>query len=83
MRCVESNRSAPDIVFVDILMPDMGGLETARRIRESHNGSQMKLVAASASALATSNGNTWIAGFHAFLAKPVKCERIHQLLAAL
>ena len=70
----------PDIVFIDILMPGLGGVETAQRIRARFGGHQVKLVAASASALGHEQREYLDAGFHDFLAKPVRLEKLYALL---
>jgi CheY-like chemotaxis protein len=73
----------PDIAFVDILMPRIGGIETAQQIRLRFGKDRIKLVAASASALAHEQREYLDAGFHAFLSKPVRCDRIYKMLSTL
>jgi PAS domain S-box-containing protein len=71
------------IVFIDILMPGIGGIELMQRIRAKMGAVVVKLVAASASALAHEQQEYLDAGFDAFLAKPVRTEHIHGLLESL
>ena len=74
VRVVESGEQAlkeiqserPDIVFLDIRMPGMDGMETARRMRtfrESKESEIPKLVAISASVLAHEQQRYFAAGF--------------------
>jgi CheY-like chemotaxis protein len=72
-----------DILFIDIMMPGMDGIETARQFRRRFAGSNVRLIAASASALAHERQEYLEAGFDGFLAKPVRYGRVNQLLRRL
>ena len=61
-------RTTPDVVFLDMVMPVMNGLETAKKIRESSQ--YIKIIGCS-----TLDGDEWLqkaqaAGFDAYLTKP-------------
>jgi len=73
----------PDIVFMDIRMPVMDGLEAARRILKEFGESRPKLVAVSASALVHERQGYFDAGFDDFIAKPLNSGRIYESLANL
>jgi len=73
----------PDIVFLDIRMPGMDGLETTGRILQEFGAGRMKLVAISASALAHERRNYLDQGFDAFLGKPFQFEKVCETLADL
>jgi len=68
---------------MDILMPGMDGIETARRILERPELDTCKLVALSASALKGQREAYLAAGFHDFIAKPFRMERVNDCLASL
>jgi PAS domain S-box-containing protein len=72
-----------DIIFIDIMMPGMDGIETARQFRRRFAAQPVKLVAASASALAHERQEYLDAGFDDFLAKPVRYGQMNQLLQRL
>jgi PAS domain S-box-containing protein len=76
-------QNTPNIVFIDILMPGMNGVATAREIRERFGIGRIKLVAASASALEHEQQEYLDAGFDAFLAKPLRCQWVYRMLASL
>ena len=81
---VEMVRShQPDIVFMDIRMPVMDGMEATKQILEEFGRDRLKIVAISASALAHQQERYSEVGFDAFIAKPFLSGRIYDCLAKL
>lgn len=74
----------PDIVFLDIRMPEMDGTEVARRIHEMFGAGKAKLVAISASVLRHEQEEYLKSGFAEFISKPFRlaevCECMERLL---
>jgi signal transduction histidine kinase/CheY-like chemotaxis protein len=70
----------PDLVFLDLRMPGMDGLELAQRLRALPEGSRIKLIAMSASVLSFNRDDAFAAGCDDFLPKPFREE---DLLARL
>jgi signal transduction histidine kinase/DNA-binding response OmpR family regulator len=70
------------IVFLDMRLPGMSGLETARKISEEW-GADVKLVAMSASALEHERERYLKAGCDDFVSKPFRVERVYRCLANL
>src|SRR5205807_2124164 len=60
----------PDIVFLDIAMPDLGGWEIARRLREKYPAGTLKLVAITAYGAETDRAKSRKSGFDAHVVKP-------------
>jgi signal transduction histidine kinase/CheY-like chemotaxis protein/streptogramin lyase len=73
--------SSPHLIFLDIWMPGMDGLETARCLRAQHQAACPRLVAYSASALVHERDQFLKGGFDDFLAKPATMERLCECLA--
>jgi signal transduction histidine kinase/CheY-like chemotaxis protein len=80
LACIRSFR--PEIVFLDMRLPGMSGLDAALRIVQEW-GTEVKLVAMSASALAHERERYLKAGCDDFVSKPFREERIYRCLAHL
>jgi PAS domain S-box-containing protein len=72
----------PHIVFLDLGMPRMGGLEAARRLRASSSGEPMLLVALTGWGQKEDHRRTLEAGFDLHLLKPINGEELDKVLAA-
>lgn len=73
----------PDIVFMDIWMQPMDGLEAATQIISEYGENCPKLVAVSASVLPQEQQTYFTAGFNGFIPKPVDAVRVYDCLARL
>lgn len=80
IECADAIR--PDIIFMDIWMPGMNGIETTQKILAAH-GDKIKMVAHSASAFDHEQKRYLDAGFDDFFAKPFRAERLCECLKKL
>lgn len=70
-----------DVVFMDLQMPVMDGIEASRRIRQWENGGQHTfMVALTASYLPEEGQVLFEAGIDNYISKPFDIEQIQQLL---
>jgi len=69
----------PDLVLVDLLMPEMDGFEFARRIRRDPKYRRVRLVALTGLRDEASVLKTWSIGFDGHLMKPVTVEGLDLL----
>jgi len=67
-----------DLVLMDMRMPNMDGIEATRRIREM--GSDVRIIAFTANAFGEDVRACHDAGMDGFVAKPVRRERLFQVL---
>ena len=76
-------RDSFDLVFMDIQMPEMDGLEAVRRIRmaEATNGLRLPVVAMTARAMAGDREAILAAGMDDYLEKPIQMERLDAVLS--
>ena len=71
----------PDIVFMDIRMPDMDGSETRRRLVEEHGDDAMRIVTVTASAFEHQRRAFLDEGFNAYIDKPLRMGQLYACLA--
>ena len=81
IRLVESD-PAIDIVLMDIMMPEMDGLETMREIRKLANGKDLPIIAVTAKAMKGDRERCIEAGAWDYLSKPVDREQLLKVLRA-
>ena len=72
----------PDMILLDIWLPDIDGYEVASRLRANPNTCGVLLVAISGWGSASDKLRSTVAGFDAHLTKPVDVETILLLLQA-
>ena len=70
----------PEIVFLDLGMPGMDGVETARRLRQIPDGNDAFLIALTGWGQAEHRSRTREAGFDEHLAKPVDLDTLMPIL---
>lgn len=61
----------PDVILLDLRLPDMNGTEVARELRSGTGTGEIPVVALSASAYAWSTDRLLAEGFDGFLQKPI------------
>jgi two-component system sensor histidine kinase/response regulator len=69
-------RQTFDLVFMDLHMPVMGGIEATRQIRQLAQGSALPIVAMTAAVLAEDRERCMAIGMTDFICKPIEPEEI-------
>lgn|GEM_PF-4707857 len=73
-----AEKEKPDVILLDIHLPDISGLEVARQIRKS--GSKVKIIGQSAYAMPGDEQAALEAGCNVYLTKPVKANLLLETL---
>ena len=72
----------PDVVLLDLGMPEMDGYETARRIRQSPQQPSVTLIALTGWSQDEDHRRTHAAGFDRHLVKPVELDQLQTMLSS-
>ncbi|MDA8020917.1 MAG: ATP-binding protein [Thermoanaerobaculia bacterium] len=72
-------RKPYDLIFLDVQMPELDGLDTARRIHAERSSSPY-LVAMTAHAMEGYREVCLAAGMHDYVAKPIRTKKIEEIL---
>lgn len=80
VKAAEASGTVLDAVFMDVCMPEMGGVEATRCIRAM--GSTVPFIAMTANAMDKDRDECLAAGMNAFLSKPVLREQLVKCLVA-
>ena len=73
----------PQLILMDIRMPEMDGCEATRNIRALPNGDTVSIVALTASVFAEERAQIITAGCDDMLRKPVEAEALFELIGRL
>jgi two-component system, sensor histidine kinase len=76
-----AQQNPPDVVLMDIGLPDLDGVEAAQRLRDALPDNEMTIVAVSG--LTAEEQRCFAAGFHYHFRKPVHLESLQTLLETL
>ncbi|HUQ34302.1 MAG TPA: response regulator [Pyrinomonadaceae bacterium] len=78
-----ASQTNPDIILMDIGMPELDGLGAARKIRENDALKTVPLIALTAFSTEGFQIAARDAGFDGYLTKPVDFNRLHELMRRL
>jgi CheY-like chemotaxis protein len=73
-------RFLPDLVVLDVMMPEMDGFEAIRRIRAIERHADLPIIVLTAKAMARAREQCLKAGATDYLAKPVDLDQLRSML---
>ena len=68
---VEAQAKRPDLVLMDLSLPDIDGWEALRQLRANGRTRDLRIVALTAHAMAGTRDEALAAGFDGYLSKPI------------
>jgi len=74
---------APDLILMDINLPDMDGYEVTRRIRRDATFGRVPIVALTAHAMHGDREKSLAAGCNAYVSKPINVHTFPDVIAGL
>ncbi len=76
-------KHAPDLITMDMLMPEMNGIEATKRIRQLEQGTHTPIIAVTANALDKDKQEAMDAGVDHFITKPIIADKLMQTIEEL
>jgi CheY-like chemotaxis protein len=82
MGLAQAYRFNPDLILLDIYMPDLNGHEVARRLRQMEQTKNTPILMVSASSNPQDRPLSTQAGCNGYIPKPINIDRISSQVAA-
>jgi two-component system cell cycle response regulator DivK len=76
-------QTLPDLVLTDVQLPDLNGLELARRLKADPRSAAVPVVAVTAYAMSGDKEKAMSAGCDAYVSKPIDTRALPVLLRSL
>lgn len=76
-----ARRQRPALILMDILMPDMDGLQATRLLGQDPNTRHIPVFGLSGLAMETNRNNALDAGCREFFNKPLDVDRLREAMA--
>lgn len=74
-------KSTPDLVLLDILLPDMNGMNVVRHLRKQEKTRHVPIIAVTALARPLERSKIIAAGFTDYISKPYMLDELHDLVS--
>ncbi|MEO8064148.1 MAG: response regulator [Pseudomonadota bacterium] len=75
-----ANKPAPDIVLMDIMMPEMDGIEAMQEIRKNAELRDLPIIALTAKAMPDDQQRCLAAGANDYITKPIDVDKLVSLI---
>jgi CheY-like chemotaxis protein len=73
----------PDLVILDIQLPEMNGIEICRELRKNEKFKEIPIIAVTSFAMKGDKDRILAAGFDRYISKPIKVQEFRELVTKL
>jgi CheY-like chemotaxis protein len=80
---LRASEKRPDLVLLDLVMPDMDGLEAAMLMRQNRNLAKTRIIGASATATDNDRKEAFVAVCDDFVLKPIRIDLLLEKIGVL
>ena len=80
---LEVSAQRPDLVLLDLVMPEMDGLEAATLLRQNPDLATMRIIGASATVTDNRRKEAFVAACDAFVTKPIRIDLLLEKIGVL
>lgn len=81
--CIEKvQKKKYDVIFMDIMMPEMDGIETLNKLKELE-GFSIPVITLTADATPSAKDKYLKCGFNDYLSKPIQIEELRKVLDSI
>lgn len=77
---IAAGHMRPDLILLDVMMPEMDGYEATRLIRQEARWAKLPIIAVTAKAMKDDQDLCMRAGANDYLAKPIDLDRLFSLI---
>jgi CheY-like chemotaxis protein len=75
-----ARKEHPDLILMDVMMPEMDGLEATRQIRKDRSLQNVPIIALTALAMAGDREFCLAAGMNDYMSKPIKMQELADMI---
>lgn len=79
----EFKKNEFDFILMDVMMPEMDGLEATKHIRQLENGHEIPIIALTADVITATANKCRDSGMTAHMSKPFEVEKLFEILESL